>query len=903
MGASLQSREVLLTGATGFLGKVVLEKLLRRREELGIARIHVVVRPKRDQSAEERFHTKLLASPCFSDLPCGWQRAVSAVAAELRHPNCGMEREVREDLAPRVTHIIHCAASVDFDLPLEEAAAANIASSLNLLDFAKTCPRLASMVAVSTAYVTPFRPDGSPIEEKLVDLPLPAETIYAEISRGNVNAKELLAMTGHPNTYTLTKCIAEHLLTTRRGNVPLSLVRPSIISASWRYPFPGWIDSHAAFAGFVSLIGSGYLRAVVGRPSAQVDIVPCDEVAARVLNSAFTNPPAPGAPVAIRHAVLGAERSYRGDYLGRVITEVFNRHPIARTPQVLHYGPKNARFRRLDWLHHRWPTALAMFWYGVSGRRERRRHAAELLSRLTYINKAFPYFTHHTFNFHTSVPLTDPDFDSMTYVRTACRGVYRYLLRGDESEISVGGRRHRNGASDLRWVLRQPNGDALLRTAAYIVTKLLRRCCERVTVDLTSFETALESTSDDHLLVIAPSHRSYLDFVLCSYLFFARPDLGIPVPHIAAAEEFSRILVLGRLLKHFRAFYVKRGQGREDKNLTRQIHELAASGATLEFFIEGTRSRSRRFLPPRRGLLRSLQATARPCTLLPLAISYDRVPEERALARELRGGPKPGMQLSSLLIWIAKLALGRVRLGRIHVACGKPLVLNLMSDVHALSQEIMGESQSQTVTTTHHLRAFLAREKTAAIDLEWLRGAIERRGGRVLQSGLSDENRIDPVVERCLRYQWLHLFYADVRALYPSHPALEHHMRSNDYAGSARRDVEADAATDPRLLIFLRRAFQPICDTYAAVTEALGEPHKPLRVRSQRELLQQLPPLCAPFLDAAVGALCEAGILRRNEGNGELAWGPHANALPAYRAACRYPDADEGTAVLERFAV
>ena len=63
----------------------------------------------------------------------------------------------------------------------------------------------------------------------------------------------------------------------RRGSVPLEIVRPSIISASWRHPFPGWIDSSAAFAGVVLLVGMGHLRALIADPAAKVDLVPVDE--------------------------------------------------------------------------------------------------------------------------------------------------------------------------------------------------------------------------------------------------------------------------------------------------------------------------------------------------------------------------------------------------------------------------------------------------------------------------------------------------------------------------------------------------------------------------------------------------------------------------------------------------
>jgi len=120
----------------------------------------------------------------------------------------------------------------------------------------------------------------------------------------------------------------------------------------------------------------------------------------------------------------------------------------------------------------------------------------------------------------------------------------------------------------------------------------------------------------------------------------------------------------------------------------------------LEFFIEGQRSRSREFLPPKRGLLRCIQATGRTCTLLPVAFNYDRVPEEEAFARELAGQPKPRMRLGPLLRWAYRAWRGKIDLGRVHLACGVPVFLHPGSDVAEVSQEIIRRLEEATVSTT-----------------------------------------------------------------------------------------------------------------------------------------------------------------------------------------------------------
>jgi 1-acyl-sn-glycerol-3-phosphate acyltransferase len=258
-----------------------------------------------------------------------------------------------------------------------------------------------------------------------------------------------------------------------------------------------------------------------------------------------------------------------------------------------------------------------------------------------------------------------------------------------------------------------------------------------------------------------PTHRSYLDFVLCSYLFFARPDLGIPIPYIAAATEFGRIPLLGRLLHAVHAFYLARGPRRENKELARRVRDMIAAGKTLEFFVEGTWSRSREFLTPKRGLLRCLQETGRTCTLLPVAISYDRVPEEDVFARELAGAPKPKMRLGGLVRWAMRAFRGRVALGRVHLACGAPVRLGPDTNVHAVSGEVMAELKRATVTTTYHLRAYLERFPVDGVDPAALRGAIEQRGGRVLASELAPAPHLNPLIAATLRHQFAHLFERD----------------------------------------------------------------------------------------------------------------------------------------------
>lgn len=668
------TRTFLLTGATGFLGKVVLEELVRRRAELGVAHVFVLIRALRGLTPYDRFQREVVASECFAGLPDDWTRFVTVIEGNVEQPGLGLRADGVSQLQ-RVTHLIHAAACVQFDLPVALAARANITASLNTLEVARSLPRLARFVYVSTAYVTPARGDA-PIHEERVILPLPASDLYAACLRDDACDAALLRRTGHPNTYTFTKAIAEHLLLERRGHVPVTIVRPSVITASREYPFPGWIDSAAGFAAFVMLVGTGHLRALVCDPDARLDLIPVDEVSRRIVQSCVRDTHGE----VIRHAVVGAGQSPTVAQCWDATQRYFRVHRVELPPKGRQLGPRGARFTVADLVQHRLPVALAGF-----QSKARKRRAQKRAARISYLNDEFTYFTTQTFDFRSSLPV-DGGFVGASFVETVDRGVYRHLLERDDCHWVLAGRSHSGHHGDFRWVMRQPLGSAWIRGAAWASTKLFRRAIGTVTVDVPSFERA-RAAADGATIVLTPSHRSYLDFVLCSYLAFARPDL-LPIPHTAATMEFARIPILGRILRAMHAFYLRRGQGK-DPELATRVNALLDDGDTLAFFIEGARSRSGEFLAPKRGLLRCLQATKRTCALLPVAIRYERVPEQSAFDRELAGHPREKMQLVALLKWVMKAWRGHIDLGRIHIACGAPVMLDATSDVHAVSREVI----------------------------------------------------------------------------------------------------------------------------------------------------------------------------------------------------------------------
>jgi len=235
--SSTVSREpevVFMTGDTGFVGQRVLADLL---EHENIQRVFVLRRDRKRRFLVE-----------YND------DRVTVIKGDIEFPRCGLSAE--EDaalLAAGITRVLHCAASVQFHLSLENTARINIGGSLRVQELAEswsaTCRR---MVHLSTAFVwpPPKEPKSHPpvYEERLVDLGVYDPRMLYQSMVGEISTRlavDAMKWTGHVNHYTFTKCVAEHLLLRHRKKVPVVVIRPDIVGPSWMHPFPGWYGGAA----------------------------------------------------------------------------------------------------------------------------------------------------------------------------------------------------------------------------------------------------------------------------------------------------------------------------------------------------------------------------------------------------------------------------------------------------------------------------------------------------------------------------------------------------------------------------------------------------------------------------------------------------------------------------------
>ncbi|XP_036673844.3 fatty acyl-CoA reductase wat [Drosophila suzukii] len=272
-----KNKTVFLTGGTGFLGKVVTEKLLRTTE---VTRIYSLIRPKRGVPIKDRI-TTWEKDPVFEVLlrtkPDALQR-VCPIAGDCLEPDLGISEHDRRILTAEVHVVIHGAATVRFDEVLHLALTINVRATRLMLQLAKQMTNLVSYVHVSTAYSNCVISDI-------------AERFYPEhlhsgsdniLALGDLVSNELLdkitpALVGsYPNTYTYTKALAEDVILREAGNLPLCIFRPAIIMSTYKEPLNGWVDN--LFGPMALCFGGarGIMRVTTVDRDAKIGIVPAD---------------------------------------------------------------------------------------------------------------------------------------------------------------------------------------------------------------------------------------------------------------------------------------------------------------------------------------------------------------------------------------------------------------------------------------------------------------------------------------------------------------------------------------------------------------------------------------------------------------------------------------------------
>ncbi|KAF3420504.1 hypothetical protein E2986_13768 [Frieseomelitta varia] len=223
------STVILLTGATGFVGKYLLEKFMRIRQINAMNNAFESIKAEHGSSIFSKLHP---------------------VEGDVNLPDLGLSLEDRLMLIDKVNIVFHIAATLNFNQPLDDAIDTNTKGTSRVIDLCKLLKHVISYIHVSTAY------------------------------------KETILKT-HPNTYTFSKNLAEQIVFNDCKSFPSAVVRPSIIGASLEQPCPGWLDNVQGITAVSLQIGKGNIKALPVKKDAKLDLVPVDYVVDTVLCAAW----------------------------------------------------------------------------------------------------------------------------------------------------------------------------------------------------------------------------------------------------------------------------------------------------------------------------------------------------------------------------------------------------------------------------------------------------------------------------------------------------------------------------------------------------------------------------------------------------------------------------------------
>ncbi|XP_033326343.2 putative fatty acyl-CoA reductase CG5065 [Megalopta genalis] len=284
-----KDQNILITGGTGFLGKVMVEKFLRCLSS--VKQIYLLVRPKKGKDPRHRLE-EMFNSPLFDKVKqerglAELHEAVTVVNGDVSLLGLGLSAEDKKMLCENINILYHGAATVRFDELLKKAVLLNTRGTKETLQLAKEIKHLKLFAHISTAYCH--------LEEKVLGekpYPPPADPHKVIKCIEWMDDDVIEAMTdkilgGLPNTYAFTKALSEGLVEEAMPHIPAIILRPSIVIPVWKEPVPGWTDNINGPTGLLIGAGKGVIRTMYCNETGYADYLPVDIAVNAILTSSW----------------------------------------------------------------------------------------------------------------------------------------------------------------------------------------------------------------------------------------------------------------------------------------------------------------------------------------------------------------------------------------------------------------------------------------------------------------------------------------------------------------------------------------------------------------------------------------------------------------------------------------
>ncbi|XP_001600309.1 fatty acyl-CoA reductase wat-like [Nasonia vitripennis] len=278
---------ILVTGGSGFLGKLLIEKLLRSCPKVG--KLYLMMRAKKGKSPEHRFKEHFddvvydrlkKEQPNFSD-------HVVMIEGDISLGDLGLSKSDREELIENIDVVFHGAATVRFDESLRQAVNINVRGTKLVLMFAREMKNLKAFVHISTAFSHCIL---KKIEEKFYEPPMDPDRVLSLVDMLDDDLLDHMTpkvIGKWPNTYAFSKAVGEELVRKYSVGVPTCIVRPSIMIATYKEPVTGWINNYYGPTGVVMGAAIGLLRSLHCESTKIADIIPADYVINNIIVAAW----------------------------------------------------------------------------------------------------------------------------------------------------------------------------------------------------------------------------------------------------------------------------------------------------------------------------------------------------------------------------------------------------------------------------------------------------------------------------------------------------------------------------------------------------------------------------------------------------------------------------------------
>ncbi|XP_012636180.1 fatty acyl-CoA reductase 1 isoform X2 [Microcebus murinus] len=463
-----EGKNVLLTGATGFLGKVLLEKLLRSCPKVNS--VYVLVRQKAGQTPQERVE-EVLSGKLFDrlrDENPDFREKIIAINSELTQPKLALSEEDKEVIIDSTNIIFHCAATVRFNENLRDAVQLNVIATRQLILLAQQMKNLEVFMHVSTAYAYCNRKH---IDEVVYPPPVDPKKLIDSLEwmdDGLVNDITPKLIGDRPNTYIYTKALAEYVVQQEGAKLNVAIVRPSIVGASWKEPFPGWIDNFNGPSGLFIAAGKGILRTMRASNNALADLVPVDVVVNTSLAAAWysgVNRYMRPRNIMVYNCTTGSTNPFHWGEVGYYLTHSFKMNPlnqVFRRPNIKFYS-NNLLLHYWKGVRHTVPALLLDLALRLTGQKP------WMMKTITRLHKAMvflEYFTSNSWVWNTDnvnmlMNQLNPE-DKKTfnidvrqlhwaeYIENYCMGTKKYVLNEEMSGLPAA-RKHLNKLRNIRY--------------------------------------------------------------------------------------------------------------------------------------------------------------------------------------------------------------------------------------------------------------------------------------------------------------------------------------------------------------------------------------------------------------------------------------------------------------------